>query len=155
MSDDTMTYETAYLASLFALEIDSVEIGRFKHVGPLSFSVPGVASEHTTPDGKVVQYSSPGHRIVYNPITLSRDLTADNALLDWAKTTHEEGGTERKTGSIVLYNRANEEVGRWNFEGAWLMDWSTSGFNANDDTFVMETVTISVDRIYREGAAAS
>ncbi|WP_052666301.1 phage tail protein [Nitriliruptor alkaliphilus] len=144
----TIEYETGYLGSLFALEIDSVEIGRFKRVDGISYSVEPVPSQHTTDEGKRYYYMSPG-RVTFSPITLTRNLTADNSLLDWHKKVAEEGDTERKTGSIVLYDRKNEETGRWNIEGAWIMSWSTTGLDASADAFVEETVTISVDRIER------
>ena len=141
-------YEAGLQASLFSLEIDGVDLGFFSKVDGISYSVERIRSMETNAEGKRVEYASPG-RVSFGDITLTRILTDDNALLDWHKTVNEDGDTGRKSGSIVMYDRAGGETGRWNFEGAWVAGWSTGGLDASTDGFVDETVIMSVDRIYR------
>lgn len=141
-------YETGYLGSAFSLTIDGVDMGRFSQVDGLGFTVEIVPSHETNPEGKIVTHHVPG-RVHYGPITLLRQLTDDNALLDWHKTISEEGEPTRKTGEIVFYTRAGERRGGFAFEGAFIEMWGCSDLDATSDGLVMETITMSVDRIYR------
>ncbi len=138
-----------FMGSLFALEIEGVEIARFTGVGGLGYEAEVVEFQDTLSDGKVVTRKRPG-RISYNDITLSRGLSADNALVDWYQTVL-DGAVERHNGSVVLYGTAGEEVGRWNFENAWISAWSASDMDAGSDEIVIEEITITHEYLERVG----
>lgn len=136
-----------YMGSLFALEIEGVEVARFTGVGGLGYEAEVVEFQDTMADGKVVTRKRPG-RISYNDITLSRGLSGDNALVDWYQTVL-DGAVERHNGSIVLYGTGGDEVGRWNFENAWISAWSASDMDAGSDEIVIEEITITHEYLER------
>ena len=136
-----------FMGSLFALEIEGVEIARFTSVGGLGYTAEVVEFQDTMSDGKVVTRKRPG-RISYNDITLSRGLSADNSLVDWYQTVL-DGSVERQNGSIVLFGTGGEEAGRWNFEAAWISAWSASDMDAGSDEIVIEEITITHEYLER------
>ena len=140
-------HDFEYMGSLFALEIEGVEVGRFTGVSGLGYTAEVVTFQDTLLSGKVVTRKRPG-RVSYNDITLTRGLSADNALVDWYQTVL-DGAVERKNGSIVMYDPAGEENGRWNFEQAWISAWSASDLSAATDEIVIETVTITHEYLER------
>lgn len=142
------TYETGYLGSAFSVTIDGVDMGRFSSIEGVGFTVEITPSNETNAEGKLVTHHVPG-RVHYGPIQLSRELTDDNALLDWHKTISEEGEPDRKSGEIVFYNRAGSRRGAFAFEGAFIETWSCTDLDARADGTVYESVSMSVDRIYR------
>lgn len=146
MSDTT--YETGYLAAKFGLTIDGVELARFTSVDGMTINVDTFQAPETTTDGKLVVHAAPGS-VTYGPLILSRQLTDDNALLEWHKTVGEEGEPTRKTGEIVFYDRADERRGAIAFEGAFIEAWSCSPLHASSNGYVYETIHMSIDRLYR------
>ncbi len=141
-------HDQEYLGSLFALEVEGVEIGRFTGVTGLGYSAEVVTFQDTTISGEIVTRKRPG-RITYNDITLKRGLTDDNSLVDWYQTVL-DGVVERKNGSIVMFDAAGEETGRWDFEAAWISSWSASDLDAGSDDIVIEEVTITHEYLERK-----
>lgn len=136
-----------YMGSLFALEIEGVEIARFTGVSGLGYTAEVVEFPDTLEDGSIVVRKRPG-RVSFNDITLKRGLSADNALVEWYQSVL-EGAVERQNGSIVLYGTSGDEVGRWNFERAWISSWSASDMDAGSDEVVVEEITIVHENLYR------
>ncbi len=50
---------------------------------------------------------------------------------------------ERKNGSIVLMNDAQEEKLRWNFSEAWPTKWTGPTFNATGNDVAIEALEIA------------
>ena len=142
-------HDFEYMGSLFALEVEGVEVGRFTSVSGLGYTAEVVTFQDTLASGQVVTRKRPG-RVTYNDITLSRGLSADNALVEWYQTVL-DGAVERKSGSIVMFDPAGEENGRWNFEQAWICGWSASDLSAASDEIVIEEVTIAHEFLERVG----
>lgn len=142
-------HDLEYLGSLFALEVEGVEIGRFTSVSGLGYEAEVVTFQDTLGNGDIVTRKRPG-RITYSDITLTRGLSADNALVDWYQTVL-DGAVERKNGSIVMFDPAGDENGRWNFENAWISSWSASDLDAGSDEIVIEEVTITHEYLERVG----
>jgi phage tail-like protein len=137
-----------HLGSQFALEIDGIEIARFTGCSGLSIEFEVV--EEKTVDaatGTPRSHKRPG-RVKYGDITLKRGLSASTTLTDWSQKTI-DGTVEYKTGSIVVYNAADKEVDRWNFENAWPSKWSASDLSADSDDVMIEEVTLSHDFLVR------
>ena len=103
--------------------------------------------QDTLADGKVVTRKRPG-RISFPDIVLKRGLSADNALVDWYQTVI-DGAVERKSGSVVIYDQTSTELGRWNFENAWISKWSASDLDAGSDDIMIEEITISHEYMER------
>jgi phage tail-like protein len=140
-------HDAEYLGSQFGLEIDGVELARFTSVSGLGYESEVVTFQDTLADGKIVTRKRPG-RINFGDITLKRGLSADNALVDWYQTVV-NGQVERKSGSIVIYDQVSSEIGRWNFENAWISKWSASDLDAGSDDIMIEEITIAHEYMER------
>lgn len=140
-------HDIEYLGSLYALEIEGVELGRFTSISGLGYTAQVVEFNDTLSDGKIITRKRPG-RVSYGDITLSRGMSPDNSLVEWYQTVL-DGAVERKNGSIVMYDAAGEETGRWNFERAWISAWNASDLGSAGDEIVTETVTITHEYLER------
>jgi phage tail-like protein len=140
-------HDSEFLGSQFGLEIDGVELARFTAVSGLGYESEVVTFQDTLADGKVVTRKRPG-RISFPDIVLKRGLSADNALVDWYQTVI-DGAVERKSGSVVIYDQSSTELGRWNFENAWISKWSASDLDAGSDDIMIEEITISHEDMER------
>jgi phage tail-like protein len=72
-------------------------------------------------------------------ITLKHGL-AGNELWDWFQTGAYDGQVERRNVSIVLYDAALNEVGRWDLTEVYPAKWSGSAFNGAKNEVMIETV---------------
>ncbi len=140
-------HDLEYLGSQFGLEIDGVELARFTGISGLGYESEVVTFQDTLADGKIVTRKRPG-RISFPDIVLKRGLSADNALVDWYQTVV-NGAVERKSGSIVIYDQTSTEIGRWNFENAWISKWSASDLDAGTDDIMIEEITIAHEYMER------
>lgn len=140
-------HDQEYLGSLFALEVGGIELARFTSVGGLGYEAEVVTFQDTLASGKIITRKRPG-RITYNDIVLKRGLTSDNSLVAWYQTVL-EGIVERKDGSIVMFDTAGKESGRWNFYSAWISSWSATDLDAGSDDIVIEEVTITHEQLER------
>ena len=140
-------HDLEYLGSQFGLEIDGVELARFTGISGLGYESEVVTFQDTLADGKIITRKRPG-RISFPDIVLKRGLSADNALVDWYQTVV-NGAVERKSGSIVIYDQTSTEIGRWNFENAWISKWSASDLDAGTDDIMIEEITISHEYMER------
>ncbi|HBQ98308.1 MULTISPECIES: phage tail protein [unclassified Roseofilum] len=64
----------------------------------------------------------------------------------------DEGGngnwaSQRKSGSVVVYDPSNAEVLRWNLDRAWIKKYSVSDVDATSGELVMETYEFVAERI--------
>lgn len=140
-------HDAEYLGSQFGLEIDGVELARFTSVSGLGYESEVVTFQDALADGKIVTRKRPG-RINFGDITLKRGLSADNSLVDWYQSVV-DGAVERKSGSIVIYDQTSSEIGRWNFEEAWISKWSASDLDAGSDDIMIEEITIAHEYMER------
>jgi len=140
-------HDLEYLGSQFGLEIDGVELARFTGISGLGYESEVVTFQDTLADGKIITRKRPG-RISFPDIVLKRGLSADNALVDWYQTVV-DGSVERKSGSIVIYDQTSTEIGRWNFENAWISKWSASDLDAGSDDVMIEEITIAHEYMER------
>ena len=49
----------------------------------------------------------------------------------------------------MIYDQTSSEVGRWNFENAWISKWSASDLDAGSDDVMIEEITISHEYMER------
>ena len=75
---------------------------------------------------------------------------------NWVKATmpKSEGGDgdwkgQRKEGSIVGYDPADEEIMRWNMYGCWVKSYKVSDFSADSKDLACETFEIVCEKIVR------
>ena len=99
-------------------------------------------------DGKLITRKRPG-RTTFNDIVLKRGLSPNADLIEWHQKVV-EGSVERTNGSIVIYDTAGIEVGRWNFERGWPSAWSASDLDAGADDVMIEELTICHEGLFKE-----
>jgi phage tail-like protein len=132
--------EEEFLGSQFALEIENVEIARFSGCSGLSYSTE-VVEYNEVVEGRLVTHKRPG-RTKYDDIVLKRGLSANMAAVEWYQNV-QDGEVLRSNGSIVVYDRAGNELGRWNFERGWPSKWSGGDMDAGTDDVMIEELTIT------------
>jgi len=55
----------------------------------------------------------------------------------------------RKNGSLVLYDSAFKEIGRFNFFNGWPSKISTDQMSTDSNDAVKETITLTIERLER------
>ena len=144
MSD---VHDMEFLGSQFALELESVELARFTCCSGLGYDTAVVEYQDTLATGRVVTRKRPG-RTTFNDIVLKRGLSPNTELIEWHQKVV-EGTVERSNGSIVIYDMAGAEVGRWNFESGWPSSWSASDLDAGSDDVMIEELTIAHEGLFK------
>jgi phage tail-like protein len=133
----------------FYLEIDGITQAIFREASGISSESQVIEYKEADKQGKTVIKKVPGV-LKWGDITLKRGVTDLLELWEWRKQI-EDGyvETNRKNGSIVLYNQKNEEVARWNFERAWPTKMTGPQLNANNNDIALEEITIAHEGIKR------
>ena len=138
---DAKTHDADFQGSFFALEIDSVKIAWFTGASGLSMEF-DVATFKETNGKKVIERKRAG-KPKYSEVTLKRGFTTNMDVHNWFKTVMDaEKETPYKTASIVLFNRQQEECGRFNLEGCWPSKLTISDLSSGSDEVMVETLTI-------------
>jgi phage tail-like protein len=124
----------------FKVEIEGVVVGGFSEVSGMESAIESI--EYREGGENTTVRKLPG-KTTYADIVLRRGTTGgDNTLYEWHKQVV-DGQIERKSGSIIVLDRAGEEVLRYNFYEAWPMKWSPSDFNATANEFAPEELTLA------------
>lgn len=140
MSDDSRI--SAYL---FAVEIDGIETARFQKCEGLEAETE--VFEYEEGGGGVLHFKGRSH---YPNIVLERGINENDVLFKWYKQCT-EGKIERKTGSVVLYDLAENEIRRWDFYNALPCRWIGPRLDAHDPrTFAVERIEIAHEGFFAE-----
>ncbi|MDA8219097.1 MAG: phage tail protein [Dehalococcoidales bacterium] len=133
----------------FFVEAGDVQ-GAFRDCAGLGSESDIVEYKASDKDGNSVTRKVPG-RVKWENIVLKRGITDDMAIWKWRKTI-EEGKVEsnRRNGSIVLYNQENTEVARWNFKDAWPSKVTGPQLNAQSNEIAIEELTLVHEGITRD-----
>ena len=140
-------FDQEHLGSQFALELEGIEMARFTGCTGLAINTEVVEYQDTLANGNPVIRKRPG-RTKYEDIVLKRGLSPSKTLTDWHQKVI-DGAVERANGSIVIYDTADNEVDRWNFERGWPSKWSASDLSADADDVMIEELTISHEFLTR------
>jgi phage tail-like protein len=84
----------------------------------------------------------------YSNIQLKRGMTDDTELYDWHRQAI-LGDIVRKNGSIVLYDRKQAEVARWNFVRAWPSKYDGPDLNAEGRDVAIEMLELAHEGLER------
>lgn len=84
----------------------------------------------------------------FGNITLKWGMATDTDLFDWHMQIA-TGQILRKNGSVVLLDRAGNEVGRWNFIRAWPSKWNGPDLNAEGNDIAIETLELTHEGLSR------
>lgn len=109
------TPQDPYAGSSFRVELDGVAVASFSQVAGLGGRTQVI--EYRTGDMLGGARKLPG-RTSWENIVLERGVSADRSLWDWYQTVV-QGNVERKNGSVVLLDAAQQVVLRWLFHNAW------------------------------------
>jgi phage tail-like protein len=109
-------------------------------------------------DGKAQSVKTRGNALKAGDITITR-MAPMNALEDpiwkWFNDIRAKGFSgsartaARKSGSIVLFDGAYTEVGRFNFINGWPSKISTDAVSTDSNEAVKETITMVIERLER------
>jgi phage tail-like protein len=133
----------------FSVDIQGVVKGFFTEVS-------GLGSEHEVIEHKVINES--GHEIVmkipgrlkWENIVLKRGITSSMDIWDWRKKV-EDGDIDsnRRDGSIVMYDQSLKAVARWEFKKGWPVKVTGPQPKADSNEIGIEELTIAHEYIRR------
>jgi len=125
----------------FTVEIDGIQTDRF-------FSCEGLEMQAKVFEIEEGGYNTSTHKRLggnRSPnLILKKGITKNNELIQWFQH-NQNGKLERKNISVVLMNSAMEEVRRWDIHRAFPVRWKCSPLDANDHTFLVETIEIAYE----------
>ena len=134
-------HDADFQGSFFALEMGGLTVGWFTGCTGLSLEFDTVTFKEGNGE-KVIERKRPG-KPKYSEISLKRGFTSDKALYDWFDTVVQSADkTPYKTGSIVIYDRTQVEVARFNLEQCWPSKLTASDLQAGSDEVMIEELTI-------------
>lgn len=135
------THDADFQGSFFSLEVDKVDIAFFTGCSGLGIEYDVIKFKEGN-GTKVIESKRPG-KPKYSEVVLKRGFTANKAVYDWFdEVVKAAGDVPYKTASIVLYDRAGEEVSRFNLEQCWPSKLSVSDLQAGSDEIMIEEITI-------------
>jgi phage tail-like protein len=82
-------------------------------------------------------------RTRYQDITLKRGMVIGSKIVGWCKSAFENFVFEPCNVQITLLNEKHEPVLAWSVINAIPKKWSISGFNAEQNSIVIESFTLS------------
>jgi phage tail-like protein len=130
----------------FLVEMDGVTQASFIECSGLEASTEVIETRQGGDNTTV--YKLPG-KTSYGDLTLKWGTTASTELASWRQDVM-DGIINRKNGSVVLYDLANQtEVARWNFFNAWPSKWDGPALNAKANDISIETLVLAIERIAR------
>ena len=123
----------------FLVEIDGLSRAAFQHCTGFDSTVDVV--EYREGGSNITPRKLPGLNKFSN-IQLTWGMTDDRDLYDWHNKVI-SGTVERKNGSIILLNRAGQEVARWNFVRAFPMKYDGPDLNAEGSDVAIEMLELA------------
>ena len=76
----------------------------------------------------------------FNNITLKRGMLTNSGIVDWMRNALEDFIIVPKAFTIVLLGPEGFPVAAWDVTGAYPVKWEISGFNAMDNSIVVESI---------------
>jgi phage tail-like protein len=142
----TREHDADFQGSYFAFELDGITIAWFTGCSGLSLEF-NVIDFKEGDGSSIVQRKRPG-KPTYAEVVLKRGLTTDKGLHDWFNEVVDASTeTPYKTASIVIYDRTQKEVARFNLEQCWPSKLSVSDLSAGSDEVMVEEMTIQHELI--------
>jgi phage tail-like protein len=139
----TGTRQDPFLNFNFRVEIAGIQVAAFHECSGLDSSIEVI--EHR--EGGGATRKLPGNT-KYSNIVLKRGVTDNHDLYDLHLRCI-EGTIQRKSGSVILMDRADQEVARWNFEQAWPAKWVGPSLTAEGNDVAIETLELAHEGIRR------
>jgi phage tail-like protein len=143
----------------FFLEIDGEVISNLTSVDGLSLELEKADINQRTTSGQFIQHVAYSKPKWTGELTIKRLAPVDassDALWTWFNGIRNSGmsydnrNSERKNGSIVIYDSTLTEIGRWNFYEAWPSKIENDGFDVTKNDPVGESITIQYEKLERK-----
>ncbi|MBN2735378.1 MAG: phage tail protein [Spirochaetales bacterium] len=140
----------SFLPSFFTIEIEGIECGKF-------FKCEGLEAETYIYEVEEGGLNTNTHKFFgrtrYANILLENGMTDNNDLWNWySDTVLKEDKIERKNGSIIMYDSANNELKRWNFYRALPCRWIGPKLGMKMDGCAVEKLEIAHEGIEVQNA---
>ena len=132
-----------FLTFNFRVEIDGLQVAAFHECSGLDSTIDVI--EHREGGGPIRKL--PGVT-KYSNIVLKRGITDNRELYDLHLRCI-EGKVSRKNGSIILMDRADQEVARWDFSQAWPSKWIGPSLSAEGNDVAIETLELAHEGLRR------
>jgi phage tail-like protein len=87
--------------------------------------------------------------VKHTNLQLRKGMTSDMTLYNWHRR-NVEGATERHNGSILVLDRAGNEVARWDFYRAWPTKYQGPEFNAEANDVAIELLELAHEGLKRK-----
>ena len=128
----------------FRVDIDGITDGdseiSFQEVSGLTASV----GEYTHNEGGENRFVHRlPDRVSYEKLTLKRGMLVGSKMITWFKDAVESFKFEPKDIIVTLLNAEHEPLESWSFVKAYPVKWSISGFNAQQNEIVVETIELA------------
>lgn len=145
------------VAQNFYLELDGVNI-LLSGVSGMDLEYEVVTIAQSGKDGKAQAVKTRGNTLKVGDISMTRMAPMDaksDPIWKWFHEIRDSGfkgssrDQQRKNGSIVLFDTALTEVGRFNFFSGWPSKISTDQISTESSEPLKETITLVVERIER------
>jgi phage tail-like protein len=130
----------------FVVEINGVSLGIFTEVSGFDSTIDVI--EYREGGDNTTLRKLPG-MTKYSNIVLKWGITDEMSLYKWHRDAVEGEPEFRKSGSIVLLDRAGEEVARWNFVRAWPTKYDGPDLNAEGTDVAIETLELAHEGVER------
>jgi len=127
-----------YVNFNFLVEIDGITRAAFQEVSGLNATIDVI--EHREGGENTSPRKLPG-MTKYGNITLKWGMVEDTDLYQWHLDAV-NGTITRKNGSIILLDRARNEVARWNFTRAWPTKYEIGQLSAEGNDVTAITMEI-------------
>ncbi|MEO8338184.1 MAG: phage tail protein [Nitrospirota bacterium] len=129
----------------FLVEIDGITRAAFHECNGFDSMIDVI--EHREGGENTTLRKLPG-MTKYSNIVLKRGVTDDKQLYEWHRKAV-KGQLERKNGSVLLLDRAGQEVARWNFIRAWPSKWDGPDLSAEGNDVAIETLELAHEGVER------
>lgn len=146
------------VAQHFFLEVDGQTISLLSGVSGLDLELDVVTLQQNGKDGKQQQIKTLGTTTKVPDLSLTRMAPLD-AMADpvwkWFNDIRTKGivaadrTSNRKNGSIVLFDASGAEIGRFNFFNGWPSKIATDQLSTDSNDAVKETITLTIERLER------
>jgi phage tail-like protein len=147
------------IATNFFLELKGEVVDTLSEVSGLDVELEVADINQRSNSGHFVQHKAFSKPKWVGEITIKRiapnDATKDQ-LWKWFNNIRDKGmsannrDSERKDGSIVIYDSTMTEVARWNFYDAWPSKISQDSLTVGSNDPVQETITLVHEKLERK-----
>jgi len=154
---EILTQARFYLELKLEGSNDAVD-GYFMECGGFSRSQAVIEISEVTPQfwgaknqsrGYVAHSKIPGNS-TYTNITLKRGLTLSSVFWQWLEVVGAGSWIDkRRDGALVIYNQAGDEQFRFEFKGAWPVNYKISDMSVTASDHNIEEVEIAVESLKR------